>query len=45
VCEVLPALKFTLQNIETNLGKWAALEDEYEELKENGNKMETLIGD
>ena len=27
VCEVLPKLKFTLQNIDTNLGKWAELED------------------
>ena len=41
--KLLPKLQFALDAVDTNLKTWEGLEDEYEELKNNGNRVEDKI--
>jgi hypothetical protein len=43
VVQVLPHLSFTLNNIENNKKNWTERFDEYEKIKEAGNKIEDKI--
>ena len=43
VVKVMPHLEFTLRNIESNKANWSARFEEYEKIKEAGNKIEDKV--